>query len=146
MPEAYYVQCYELGAADDMQKSANAGTETCRNIMRQIYNEDPSYWPYGLRIEGHQSVYLIKDAHTHTPVGFVGWQEFREFPRMQKVGSYSIGILPEYRRHGYATEAVAKILLEKAAGVDEVRCYAVKGNTKSRGLAAKLHMPVKEKF
>lgn len=145
MTEAYYIQQYQLEEVDGLSKSASSAKDTCRDIMRQIYNEDPSYWPYGLQIEGHQSVYLIKDAATHEPAGFVGWQEFTEFP-MHKVGSYSIGILKKYRGRELATEAVAKVLLEKAARVDEVRCYAMSHNKKSKGLAAKLHVPVHEKF
>lgn len=145
MPESYYVQQYQLEEVDGLSKSASSAKDTCRDIMRQIYNEDPSYWPYGLNMEGHESVYLIKDATTHEPAGFVGWQEWTEFP-MHKVGSYSIGILNKYRGSQFATEAVAKVLLEKSARVDEVRCYAMHHNIKSQGLAAKLHVPVYEKF
>lgn len=144
MPGAYYIERHEIG--DEMEKSAGVEQDTCREVMKRIYDENPSYWPYGLTIRGHQSVYLIKDARTHAPVGFVGWQETREGFPMRKVGSYSIGILPEYRGQDFATEAVAKVLLEKSAEVDEVRCYVVPGNKKSKGLAHKLHIRTYEKF
>lgn len=143
MPRAFYIEEYHL--TDSLEKQASIGTDICRDVMKKIYDEDPSYWPYGLHIDGHQSVYLIKDATTHTPVGFVGWQESTEFPH-KKVGSYSIGILPEYRGNNYASEAVAKVLLEKSAGVDEVRCYVMPHNKKSKGLAGKLHVKTYEKF
>lgn len=143
MPRGFYIEEYHL--TDRMEKSAAVGREICRDVMKRIYDEDPSYWPYGLHIDGHQSVYLIKDATTHLPVGFVGWQESTEFPN-RKIGSYSIGILPEYRGNDYATEAVAKVLLEKSAGVDEVRCYVMPHNKKSKGLAGKLHVQTYEKF
>lgn len=141
---------YELDGEDftypmGMYKAASAGTDICREVMKRIYDEDPSYWPYGLHIDGHQSVYLIKDAATHQPVGFVGWQVTTEFP-MRKIGSYSIGILPEYRGNNYASEAVAKVLLEKSAGVDEVRCYVMPHNGRSKGLARKLHVRTYEEF
>lgn len=144
MPEAYYVEQYELGSG--LEKYASAGAVTCQQVMRRIYNEDPSYWPYGLDLAGHQSVYLIKDAATHQPVGFVGWQVSREGYPLRKVGSYSIGILPEYRNQDFASEAVAKVLLEKAATVDEVRCYVMPHNKRSKGLAHKLHVHTYEKF
>ncbi|MCD8064867.1 GNAT family N-acetyltransferase [Akkermansia sp.] len=113
-------------------------------IMDRIYNEDPSYWPYGLGIPGHDGVYLIRDRMTKQAAGFVGWQQMMEGGRL--IGSYSIGILPEYRGHGFAKEAVAKILREKAAGVDEVRSYVMPHNQKSKALAASLGVPVHEEF
>lgn len=127
-----------------MTKSASAKDE-CREVMKAIYDENPSYWPYGLDIDQHQSVYLVRDKMTEKAAGFVGWQQWTEWP-MKKIGSYSIGILPEYRGNGYASEAVAKILQEKCASVDEVRCYAVHGNKKSQGLAKKLHVNVFNDF
>lgn len=78
---------------------------------------------YGLGIPGHDGVYLIRDKMTKQAAGFVGWQQMMEGGRL--IGSYYIGILPEYRGHGFAKEAVAKILREKAAGVDEVRSYVM---------------------
>lgn len=127
-----------------MTKSASAKDE-CREVMKAIYDENPSYWPYGLDIDQHQSVYLVRDNMTKAAAGFVGWQQWTEWP-MKKIGSYSIGILPQYRGNGYASEAVAKILQEKCASVDEVRCYAVKCNNKSQGLAKKLHINVFNEF
>lgn len=144
MYSSYYIEHYDF--SDPMEKSASVGRDTCRNIMRRIYNENPSYWPYGLNIEGHQSVYLIKESATNKPIGFVGWQEFTEGYPMKKIGSYSIGILPEYRGHDYASEAVSKILRAKAASVQEVRCYVVSGNKKSQGLANKLGIKCYNKF
>ena len=115
-----------------------------RDVMKRIYEEDPSYWPYGLDIPGHQDVYAIRDNQTEKIAGFVGWQEFTRGGK--KVGSYSIGILPEYRGKGFAKEAVAKVLLQKAAGVDSVCAYVMSHNTPSKHLAATLHIPVQEKF
>lgn len=112
--------------------------------MKRIYEEDPSYWPYGLDIPGHESVYLIRDAMTKAAAGFVGWQEERK--GFRKVGSYSIGILPEYRGKGFAKEAVARIIMEKAAGVDEVRAYVCSHNTRSKGLANSLGIKVHTEF
>lgn len=121
-----------------------SGRMEAQSIMERIYNEDPSYWPYGLGIPGHDGVYLIRDKMTKQAAGFVGWQQMMEGGRL--IGSYSIGILPEYRGHGFAKEAVAKILREKAAGVDEVRSYVMPHNVKSKGLAASLGVPVHEEF
>lgn len=115
-----------------------------QNVMSRIYNEDPSYWPYGLAIPGHQDVYAIRDSQTEKIAGFVGWQEVKQ--NGKKVGSYSIGILPEYRGRGFAKEAVAKILLKKAAGVDSVCAYVMSHNAPSKKLANSLSVPIKEKF
>lgn len=127
------------------EKSASlAGRSEVREIMQKIYNEDPSYWPYGLGISGHQSVYLIRDNMTKAAAGFVGWQEQMEHGK--KIGSYSIGILPEYRGNGFAKEAVAKIIQKKAARVDEVRSYVCSHNNRSKGLAKTLNITVHEDF
>lgn len=144
MPNRFFVEVYSPGTS--MRKSASSDKETCRSIMQRIYEEDPSYWPYGLDIESHNSVYLVKDKMTKAAAGFVGWQEFTEYPSLKKIGSYSIGILPEYRGNGFASEAVAKILQEKAANVDEVRCYAKAHNKSSQALAEKLHINIKTEF
>lgn len=126
-------------------KSASmSARQECLNIMNKIYEEDPSYWPYGLGIPGHESVYLVRDNMTKAAAGFVGWQEHYENGR--KIGSYSIGILPEYRNKGMAKEAVAKILREKSARVDEVRAYIVHGNKPSHALADSIGVSVQEKF
>lgn len=140
----FSVEKHEL--ADDVtEKSASlTGRSEVREIMQKIYNEDPSYWPYGLGISGHQSVYLIRDNMTKAAAGFVGWQEQME--RGKKIGSYSIGILPEYRGNGFAKEAVAKIIQKKAARVDEVRSYVCSHNNRSKGLAKTLNITVHEDF
>lgn len=113
-------------------------------IMDRIYKEDPSYWPYGLGIPGHDGVYLIRDKMTKQAAGFVGWQESTEHGR--KIGSYSIGILPEFRGCGFAKEAVAKIVRAKAASVDEVRAYIMSHNAPSKALAHSLGIAIKEEF
>lgn len=115
-----------------------------QDVMNRIYNEEPSYWPYGLNIPGHHDVYAIRDKQTEKIAGFVGWQEIKR--NGKTVGSYSIGILPEYRGKGFAKEAVAKILLEKSAGVDSVCAYVMSHNSPSKKLAASLGVHVNETF
>lgn len=134
----------EIDCGNTLSKHASNSRQIVSEIMDKIYKEDPSYWPYGLSIPGHTNVYLIKDASTNEPVGFVGWQEIKR--EGKKVGSYSIGILPEYRNKGFAKEAVAKVIREKAAGVDEVRSYVCPHNYRSKGLANSLHINIQEKF
>jgi RimJ/RimL family protein N-acetyltransferase len=77
---------------------------------------------------------------TKQACGFVGWQELCK--NNKRVGSYYIGILPEYRGNGMAKEAVAKILQKKAAQVDYVRAFVMPHNDKSRQLANSLGIPV----
>jgi RimJ/RimL family protein N-acetyltransferase len=142
----YTIECYE--SASSMSKQASvvdmSAREEARGIMKKIYDEDPSYWPYGLDIPGHESLYLIRDNMTKAAAGFVGWQEMIE--NGKKVGSYSIGILPEYRNKGFAKEAVAKVLRIKSASVDEVRAYVMKHNAPSHALADSLGVKVTESF
>jgi RimJ/RimL family protein N-acetyltransferase len=113
------------------------------DIMDRIRAENPGYWPYGLSIGHHDGgVYMVRKASTNEPVGFVGWQERRK--GLEKVGYYSIGILPEYRGQGLAREAVSKIIREKAAGVDRVQALIARNNLASRALARSLDIPVEE--
>lgn len=119
----------------------------CEDIMDRIYQENPSYFPYGLSISGHDGgLYMIREASTGKAIGFTGWQERRERSKpgapMQKVGYYSIGVLPEYRGNGYAKAAVSKLLGIKAASVDRVQAFIVPGNERSLGLAKALDVPV----
>lgn len=131
-----------------LTKSASVVDLTARqevsDIMNKIYNEDPSAWPYGLNIPGHDSVYLIRDKMTKQAAGFVGWQELTK--NGKKIGSYSIGILPEYRHNGFAKEAVSKVLQIKSAGVDEVRAFIVDGNKPSERLANSLGVAIEKEF
>lgn len=143
---AYTIELYK--AEKNMTKQASAidmsARQEARDIMKKIYDEDPSYWPYGLDIPGHESLYIVRDNMTKAAAGFVGWQEMMENGR--RVGSYSIGILPEYRNKGFAKEAVSKILQIKSACVDEVRAYVMKHNAPSHALADSLGVKVQESF
>lgn len=140
---SYTVEHVIVSGGSGLVKNASALSDV-KDIMQKVYEEEPSYWPYGLGVDGHESVYLIRDNMTKAAAGFVGWQEQRVNGR--KIGSYSIGILPEYRSQGFAKEAVAKILLEKSARVDEVRSYICSHNMRSKGLANGLGVTIQEKF
>ena len=138
----FYVDFLDL---KDFTKSASAydvsSLQEVNSIMDKIYKENPSYWPYGLHAAGHDSLYIIRDKMTKAAAGFVGWQEDHD-KLGRKIGSYTIGILPEYRNNGFAKEAVAKVLSMKSGEVDEVRAYVVPGNKPSEGLANSLGVPV----
>ena len=127
-----------------MYKQANVVDHSlmkqAQEIMDTIYNENPKWWPYGLNVEGHDSVYIIQDNLTKQAAGFVGWQQ--QYKDGQKIGSYSIGILPEFRNKKLAKEAVAKIIQEKSSEVDKIVSYVCKGNTSSAKLAESLSIPV----
>lgn len=145
--DPYTIELYKRPSS--LTKSAStaldmSAREEARGIMKKIYDEDPSYWPYGLDIPGHESLYIVRDNMTKQAAGFVGWQELVE--RGRRVGSYSIGILPEYRNRGFAKEAVAKILQIKSANVDEVRAYVMPHNKPSHNLADSLGVKVQESF
>lgn len=139
--DIFDVEFYPFGV---MEKAASALSDV-KDIMGRIYNENPSFWPYGLNVEGHNGgVYLIRDKMTKQAAGFVGWQTM--YCGGKKVGSYSIGVLPEYRNKGFAKEAVAKIISKKASTVDKVVAYIKEDNYRSKALANSLGVPVVEKF
>lgn len=142
----YYVQKIEAGS---MSKSASSERATVINsraraqledVMDRIYKENPSNWPEGLSIRGHDDIYMIRSASTDEPVGFVGWQTIKEAG--SKVGYYTIGILPEHRRNGFAKEAVSRVIAAKASSVDAVKAYIAPHNSPSLGLADSLGIPV----
>jgi RimJ/RimL family protein N-acetyltransferase len=122
----------QAGVAEDRQE--------VQQIMDKVRAENPEYWPYGLSVGHHDGgVYMIREASTNAPAGWVGWQERNR--GLKKVGFYSIGVLPEYRGKGFAKEAVRKIIAEKSATVDEVRAMIVHTNEASKHLAKSLHIP-----
>lgn len=127
----------------ELDKSA-ATRDEAAGIMDSIYNEEPKWWPYGWTPEGHESVYVVKEASTGNRCGVVGWQQFKRDGKT--IGTYSVGILPEYRGNGFAKEALAKLLREKSAGVDEVRAYVIDGNAPSQRLAKSMGIEVYNKF
>lgn len=116
-----------------------------QHLMDTIYKENPEWWPYGLNVEGHDSVYIIKDNLTKQAAGFVGWQERREDNGLL-YGSYTVGVLPEFRNKHLAKEAVAKLIQEKKAGVDKIVSYVCPNNIPSKKLAESLNIPVIEEF
>jgi len=114
----------------------------CEEMMDRIYREAPDKWPHGLHMSGFDGgVYMIREASTGKPVGFTGWQEKRA-ANGKKVGYYSIGILPEYRRNGYAKAAVSQLLVKKAHRVDKVEAFIARDNKPSIGLAEALGVDV----
>lgn len=111
------------------------------NIMDRIYREQPEFWPHGLTVGHHtDGLYTIRDKNSSKPVGFVGFQVFRK--QAKKVGYYTIGILPEYRRKGYAKAALQALVREKAGAVDDIRAYIMSHNGPSLALAHKAGIPI----
>ena len=123
------------------EKVASSSLKEAKDILRDIYEENPKHWPYGLYPEQMDGgLYLVREASTKEPVGFVGWQERIE--DFKKVGYYSVGIKKAHRRSGYAKAAVKKLIQEKSARVDRVKALIVEGNTPSVGLAENLEVEV----
>lgn len=83
---------------------------------------------------------MVRQASDNSPVGFVGWQERKR--GHEKIGYYSVGILPQHRKMGFAKEAVRRLIAKKASGVDRVVAMILKGNEKSEGLARNLGVAV----
>ena len=112
--------------------------------MESIRSENPKHWPFGLSADHFDGgCYLIREKRSSVPVGFCGFQKRakREGGRLIKVGYYSIGVLPAYRKCGFAKEAVSKLLAMKAASVDKMEAMIVAGNEPSLALAESLGVP-----
>jgi hypothetical protein len=89
-------------------------------------------------------LYLVKKSSSDAPVGFVGWQKFAEAGR--DIGYYAIGILPEYRRRGFAKQAVTQVIREIGNQCDEVKAMVMTHNQPSKALARSLSIPMIEKL
>ena len=119
-----------------------ASIDEAESIMQEIYNESPNYWMNGLTKDHFDGgLYLVRKEASAEAVGFVGWQERTE--GMKKVGYYSVGIRPKYRRQGFAKQALTRLINIKAAGVDEVRALIATDNKPSQGLAQDLGVTIK---
>lgn len=128
---------YKCASAQDFDSRAKAW-----EIMQEIKNENPSHWPNGISISGHDHLYLVKDS-SETPVGFVGWQNIRN-DQNEKIGYYTVGILSEHRKQGLAKEAVQKIISKHASECDRVCAYIKSTNHPSIRLANSLGVNIKE--
>lgn len=148
--------------------ASRSGLQEATGIMKQIYDENPKHWPNGLSADHFDGgLYLVRSASTNEPVGFCGWQERIESRplskdqakqagtspccdpkfngiakslnvRMEKVGYYSIGVLKDHRRKGYAKAAIEKLIAEKRANVDRVVALVVESNKPSLNMASNL--------
>lgn len=119
--------------------------EVLDDIMRRIYDENPSAWPYGLKRSMLDHSFLVKDPATQAAAGFSGWQVRRDDHGV-KHGYYAIGILPEHRRKGLAKQALQQMFAQhKPKGVQSIRAFIMPDNTPSLNLAARLGVPVQHK-
>lgn len=110
-----------------------------------VQKERPESWPHGIGFHlfdksANENVYLVRHKQSSVPVGFVGWQERKEAG--QRVGYYSVGIMPEFRGQHFAKEALTKLIRIKSAGVDAVKALVQKDNVASIGLAESIGVPV----
>lgn len=124
---------------------AAADQAQCGAILSKIYGECPSHFPYGLRMEQHDELCMIRKQASGEVVGFTGWQERTE-PSGRKIGYYTIGILPEHRNMGFAKQAVASMIGRHKDRVDQIRAAIVPENTPSLSLARCLGVPIQTRF
>lgn len=120
-------------------KSASlCDTDKVASLLESIRSENPSHWPHGLSLQHFDAgdLWAITKKASDELVGFAGWQEIDQ--GSEKVGCYSIGVLPAYRRIGLAKSAVSQVLKMKSASVDRVIALVAKDNVPSRNLASKL--------
>lgn len=130
--------CFTKLAAD------NDTLKIAGELLRQVHDEEPSFWPNGLRADQFDGgLWLVSKSAAEAPIGFVGWQDRNEAGR--RVGYYAIGVLPPHRGKGYARSAVSQLLQKKASTVDEVRALVCSHNSPSLALARSLGVTVIEK-
>ena len=108
-------------------------------LFDAIFNEDKKYWPNGLNkglYNGlEDKINLLKDKDNKL-IGFSAIQIRGK--KNPKKAYYSIGILPEYRGHGYASKAMLDIL-NTTKNKDLIHYYTVhKDNIPSLKLYDKL--------
>jgi hypothetical protein len=115
-------------------------------LLNSIYQDNPTWWPHGLKRAQLDEAFAIRDPATRKLAGFTGWQ-FRNDQTGKKAGYYAVGLLPEFRRQGLAKRALQEMFQEhKPADVQDVRAYIVPGNEPSLKLADKLGVPVQHKM
>lgn len=117
--------------------------KTMQDLMDQIRQENPEYWPYRLRVGSFDNVYPIHKGDAL--VGFTAWQFRHDDDTGKEIGYYAVGVLPGHRRQGLAERALKRMITEKPKRIDQVRAYVVEGNAPSLSLAAKLKVPVQHK-
>ena len=114
------------------------------SILERIRAETPEFWPHGLdRNNLEAGCWLMRKRASNEPVGFIGLQNRPVDGK--NIGYYAIGVLPEYRRQGYAEQALRTLMAEKRATCDEFRAFIVPTNGPSLALARKLNIPVQHK-
>jgi hypothetical protein len=129
---------YKVSSVDFFSRDA------CKDIMKEIYEEEPSYWPNGLSMGHHDDVYLVREKKANKPVGFVGFQKIADNTG-KLTGYYTIGILKDYRNQGFAKEAVQTMLEEKHPEVAEVKALIMEHNEPSLELAKSLDVDTRIK-
>lgn len=117
----------------------NANSLICKGILKEIYDENPKYWPHGLDMSAHDSMYLIHSKTANAPIGFVGFQKKSEFEG-KTIGYYTIGIKQAYRNQGFAKQAVQLLLKHYEPEVDEFKALIMSNNTPSLNLAKTLNV------
>lgn len=128
----------------ELRQAAGFPQDKVASVLEAIRSERPEHWPYGLT-PGHfqdGNLWVLAKSASGDPVGFVGWQEREEHG--ERVGLYSVGLLPEYRRMGLAKQAVSHVVGGKRASVDRVEALVVKTNEPSKALAQAVGVKVKE--
>lgn len=114
-------------------------------IMSQIYEENPKWFPYGLSRDMLNKVWKIMDPTTNEPAGFTG-RQVRPNTNGGKTGWYAVGLLPSFRGKGLAQRALSEMFEHHLPeGVNDVKAFIVKGNEKSVALANRLGVPYQHK-
>lgn len=113
------------------------------DILKRIYDEQPAWWPFGLRRSMMDRAFVIHDPDSQQPAGFTGWQ-FRGTADKPEA-YYAVGLLPEYRGKGLAQAALSEMFRDHTPPGHTIKAYIVPGNTASTRLAERLGVPVQHK-
>lgn len=128
----------------ELNPSSAVPPEGVASLMDVIREESPDFWPFGLTPQHFKkdNLWVLQKESSGNPVGFVGWQERDD--NGERVGMYSIGLLPEHRRKGLAKQALTRVLDARKPGVDRVEALVVRDNRPSQALASSLGVPTRQ--
>jgi len=136
MTQAEFEAWLPVAIATYASETAASGRWTREESAERSRQEHERLLPQGLATPNHQ-LWSITRASDHKPVGVL-WIEAQQSP-VPTAFIYNVEIYPEYRRRGYAEQAMTN--LEDAArrmGLRQIRLHVFGHNSAARPLYEKL--------
>lgn len=133
MTEADYRAYLEQAVADYAAEHVRGGRWSAEEAEQRSRQEYRDLLPEGAATPNNV-LYVLADAATHARVGML-WYALQERAGKQVAFIYDIAIDPEFRRRGYASQALRGLeQLVLARGVHEIRLHVFGHNHEARAL------------